>query len=185
MNGRPRRLRSLVWELTRSLRERVLSRLRAHVARALAENFSQLSDQVEATRRIGCDLIAEIRAAEMRHQAAENRLLATETRLLGAETHLHTTEQCLQTAEARLTAAEAAYQQTIARYEQTLADYQQKVGNYNQCVGDSNVLAEGMIREMVRLQQQVDELSEALDHVQDAMRQDTETPVTLKYRAAA
>jgi hypothetical protein len=178
MNGRRWRLRSLVWELTRNLRERILSRLRAHVARALAENFIQLADQVEATRRIGLDLIAEIRAAEMRHQTAEHRLLATEARLQGAETHL-------QTAEARLTAAEVAYQQTVTRYEQKLAEYQQKVGDYSQCVGDSNVLAEGMIREMVRLQQQVDELSEALDHVHDAMRPDAETPVTLKYRAAA
>ena len=186
MNRRPWRLRTFVWDLTRNLRERVLARLRAHVVRALAENFGQLNEHVEATRRIGLDLIAEIRDAEQRHQAAEARLRAAEERMHGTETHIHMTEECLRTAEARLTAAEEAYRQTIQRYEQTLADYQQKVGDYNECVGSSNVLAEGVIREMVRLQQQVDELAEAVDYAQDTVRHDSDsTPVTLKYRAAA
>jgi hypothetical protein len=43
-----------------------------------------------------------------------------------------------------------------------------------------------VIREMVRLQQQVDDLSEAVDSVQDTLRPETDSaPVTLKYRAAA
>lgn len=153
-----RRLRSFFWDSTRGVREKILSRMRAHVARALAENFSQLTEHVESLTRTGNELVSEIRAAETRHQEAQARSQASEER----------------------------YRETIIRYDRTLAEYQQKVGDYHQTVSESNLLAEGMIREMVRLQQQVDELAEAVDLANDTARPETEaSPVTLKYRAAA
>lgn len=160
-----RRLRRYLWDATRGVREKILARLRAHVARALAENFSQLTDHVEALTRMGTEMVSEIRAASLRHEQAEQR--HEEARL-------------------RFQAVDEHYRGTITRYEQTLADYQQKVGEYHQTVSESNLLAENVIREMVRLQQQVDDLSEAVDSVQDTLRPETDSaPVTLKYRAAA
>lgn len=160
-----RRLRRFVWGLTRGVREKILARLRAHIARALAENFSQLTEHVDNLTRMGTGLASEIRAAEQRHQQAAAR-------------HLE--------AQMRAQAAEEQYRETITRCGQTLADYQQKLGDYHQTVSESNLLAEGVIREMVRLQQHVDELAEAVDLVNDTIRpESTVAPVTLKYRAAA
>lgn len=177
-----RRVRRFIWDATRGPREKILARLRAHVARALAENFSQLTENVQALQRTGDNLAVEIRAAEARHQDAEREHRDAETRHLEAQRRA---EESAQAAERRFHAAEDHYRQAIARYEQTLADYDQKLAQYHQTAGDSNLLAEGLIREMVRLQQHVDELAEAVDMASDAMRPETDAaPVTLKYRAA-
>lgn len=171
-----RRIGRYFWDATRGVREKILAKLRAHIARALAENFSQLTEHVESLTRVGADLATGIRAAEREHREAQLRHQQAQANA----------EASAQVAAQRFQAAEEHYRETITRYEQTLADYQQKVGAYHQTVSESNLLAEGVIREMVRLQQQVDELAEAVDLVNDAIHPETEAaPVTLKYRAAA
>lgn len=214
-----RRVRQFLWQATRGPREKILLRVRAQVARALAENFSQLNEHLERLKRTGDELAAEIRSAEARHCEAELRHQKAQSHAemssRAAAEHYHETitryeqtlgehqksaraveercreaitryEQMLGERQESARAVEERSREAIARYERTLADCQQKLGGYHQLASESNLMAEGMVREMVRLQQHVEELSEAVTLMSDAMHLETETaPVTLEYRAAA
>jgi hypothetical protein len=76
-------------------------------------------------------------------------------------------------------AVEERHQQDLERLEKLAADYECRLH-------DSNLFADGLAREIIRLQQQIDQLLEAVDGVADVMRHDVEPlPTTLKYRDAA
>lgn len=157
MNDSRPRLRRLVWGWTKRLRDRFLDRFRAHVALALAGDFRHLSMHVAAARQHGDEVAANLAI-----------------RLVGEMANKVALEHAAERA-----AAEDRHQHALARLEKLAADYECRLR-------DSNLFADGLVREIIRLQQQIDELLEAVDGVADVMRHDVEPlPTTLKYRDAA
>lgn len=152
--SRPR-LRLFGW--AKRLRDRLLGRLRAHVALALADDFRNLTTHVAAAKQQNSELADRL----------TDKLPADLAALVAAE---HAAERA---------AVEARHQQDLARLEKLVADYEHRLH-------DSNLFADSLAREIIRLQQQIDELLEAVDGVADVVRHDAEPlPATLKYREAA
>ena len=157
-DSRPR-LRVFGW--AKRLRDRLLGRLRAHVALALADDFRNLTTHVAAAKQQSSELAAELTAK------LTDKMPADLAALVAAE---HAAERA---------AVEARHQQDLARLEKLVADYERRMH-------DSNLFADSLAREIIRLQQQIDELLEAVDGVADVVRHDAGLlPATLKYREAA